>query len=337
MKQIETTTITVPLAKIKTGPYQQRETFDAVELRGLAQTIKANGLITPPTVMAVNGHYELITGDRRRRALFALALEESGIALDEAVNAVCGPAVDELSERFEALHRVEVAVLLSRESDPKTLRTLGIIENLQRADLSPVEKAEGFRALLDDGLSAPEVVERIGERWDSIKKYLLLLEMPETVRERFDSKALPLGVVKELSELPAAVQVEVAEKMAGRKTREIEAVIKRVKGRLGDGQGPEAGGPEEEKPKSLREQVATAKELIARLTMQIHLDGKLLRECGEALSECNPESRLALMAKARSQQIERAIKGRGQKPTVEQEQTGLKIERFIEKRVKRQG
>ncbi|MCL4295739.1 MAG: ParB N-terminal domain-containing protein [Anaerolineae bacterium] len=344
MKQIETTTITVPLAKIKTGPYQQRKAFNVTELRGLAQTIKSEGLMTPPLVMAVNGHYELVAGDRRRRALFALALEGNGLSLDEAVTAVCGPTVDHLPERFEVLHRVEVKVSLSRESDPKALRTLATIENLQRVDLSPVEKAEGFRSLLDDGLDAAEVCERTGERWDSIKKYLLLLEMPAEVRERFNTKALPMGVVREMSELPAEVQVEVAAKMTGRKAREIEAVVKRVKGKLamrGEALTPALSPWEREeerepappqKPLSVREQLAGAKALITSLTMQIHLDGKLLAECGEALSECNPESRLALMAKARSAQIERAIKQRAQKPTAMRVERGLKVERFIEKR-----
>lgn len=343
MKQIETTTITVPLAKIKTGPYQQRKVFDVTELRGLAQTIKSEGLMTPPLVMAVNGHYELIAGDRRRRALYALALEEDGLSLDQALIAVCSPTVDHLPERFEVLHQIKVKVSLSQERDPKALRTLATIENLQRVDLSLVEKAEGFRSLLDDGLDAAEACERTGERWDSIKKYLLLLEMPAEVRERFNSKALPMGVVTEISELPAEVQVEVAAKMAGRRAREIEAVVKRVKGKLamrGEALTPWEREEEEQaeeptppqKPLSVREQLADAKALIAKLTMQIYLDGRLLRECGEALSECQPESRLALMAKARSAQIERAIKQRAQKPMAKQVERGLKVERFIEKR-----
>lgn len=349
LKQLDTTPITVPLAKIKTGPYQQRKVFDVAELRGLAQTIKADGLMTPPTVMAVNGHYELIAGDHRRRALYALALEENGLSLDQAVIAVCSPTVDHLPERFEVLHRVEVKVNLSQESDPKMLRSLATIENLQRVDLTPLEKAQGFQSLLDDGMTPAEVCERTGERWDTIKKYLLLLEMPVEVQERFNSKALPMGIIKEMSELPAEVQVEVAAKMTGRKAREIEAVVKRVKGKLATIRGPvepEALTPtpsptereeEEEptppqKPASVREQLAGAKELIAKLTMQLHLDGKLLGECAEALSECNPESRLAVMAKARSAQIERAIKQRAQEPTAMRVERGLKIERFIEKR-----
>lgn len=352
LKQLNTTPITVPLAKIKSGPYQQREIFNVTEMRGLVQTIKADGLITPPTVMAVNGHYELIMGDRRRRALYALALEQSGLSLDEALTAVCSPTVDSLPERFEVLHQVEVQVSLTQESDPKALRALATVENLQRVDLSPVEKAEGFRSLLDDGMTPAELCERTGKRWDLIKKHLLLLEIPAEVRERFNMKALPMGVVKEISELPPEIQIEVAGKMAGRKAREIDAVVKRVKGKMArirateeSGEAvalaltPNGRGEEEadepippQKPLSVREQLAMAKALITSLTMQIHLDGKLLGQCAEALSECSPESRLALMARARAVQIERAIKQRAQKPTAKQVERGLKVERFIEKR-----
>src|SRR5262245_34939957 len=113
LKQLETTPITVPLAWLKTGRYQVRNIFEVNEMRGLARTIRADGLITPPTVIAVNDHYELIAGDRRRRALFALALVEGGLNEDEALIAVCGPGVDQLPERFEVLHRTLVTVNLS--------------------------------------------------------------------------------------------------------------------------------------------------------------------------------------------------------------------------------
>lgn len=345
MKQLETTSIDVPLAKIKTGQYQQRVVFDVTELRGLAQTIKADGLITPPTVMAVNGHYELIMGDRRRRALWALALESDGLSLDEALVAVCGPTVDDLPERFGVLHQVTARVNLSQESDPISLRMMATIENLQRVDLSPLEKAQGFQSLLDAGLQPAEVVEKTGESWSQIGRYLKLLTLPESVRVLFDNKALPMGVLKELSELPAEVIVEVAEKMVGRKSREIKAVVKRVKGRLPPRPSPQpwpppaeregesfSGEEPQQKPKRVREQLAEAKDLISKLTMQIHLDGRLLARCAEVMQECAPDSRVTLMAWARAQQIEKSIKGRQHPPTVSQQQRHFKVELFIEKR-----
>lgn len=349
MKQLDVTQIETPLAKIKTGPYQQRQVFDVTELRGLARTIKADGLITPPTVMAVNGHYELIMGDRRRRALWALALEAGGMDLDEAVTLVCSPTVDELPARFEALHRVTARVNLSRETDPKALRTLATIENLQRVDLSPLEKAQGFQSLLDSGMSREEIVERVGEGWSQVKKYLTLLSLPVQVQSYFDGKTLPMGVAKEMSELPADVMIEVAGKMAGRKIKEIEAVVKRVKANLPEGRAKKAApvrsqdeveelaAVEVEPPtaqKTVKEQLAEAREIIAKLTMQIHLDGRLLGQCAEVIAECQPESKVGVMARARARQIETAIKGRQVKPSLEQQKRNLKVETFIEKRAR---
>lgn len=363
INQVRTTEKTIPLSQIKTGRYQQRKTFDVTELRGLVRTIKNDGLMTPPLVVAVNGHYELIAGDRRRRALYALALEADGQSLDEALTWVCGPTVDQLPERFPVLHQALARVNLSHETDPATLRSLATIENLQRVDLSPLEKAEGFQSLLDDGLTLAEVVERTGERVSSIKPYLALLKLPGPVQAHFDKKRIPLDALKELGKLPPEVQIEVADKMVGRKSHDIKVLARMVQKKLanfpdvargdhGTSTGPAAKMEEGEvsldlgdveaeagaaaaaqtRPASIKEQLAQARDIITKLTMQLHLDGRLLAQCAEELGACAPDSRLALMAKARAQQIERAIKQRRQTPLAAQVQRGLKIERFMEKR-----
>lgn len=362
INQVQTTEKTIPLSQIKTGRYQQRKTFDVTELRGLAQTIRVDGLMTPPLVMAVNGHYELIAGDRRRRALYALALATTGLTLDEALIAAAGPLVDQLGERFPVLHETTVTVNLSHETDPTTLRGLATIENLQRVDLSPLEKAVGFQSLLDDGLTLAQVIERTGEQRVSIKRYLALLKLPEPVQAHFDKKHIPLDALKELGELPPGVQIEVADKMAGRKSQDIKVLVRMVQKRLanspdvakGDYRTKAAPAAETEerdvsldlddaeaeagaaapapRPVSIREQLAEAKQIITKLTMQLYLDGRLLEQCAEELSVCTPDSRLALMAKARAQQVDRAIKQRKQQPLSTQVQRGLKIERFMEKR-----
>jgi ParB-like chromosome segregation protein Spo0J len=277
--------------------------------------------------------------------------------MDQALTLVCGPAVDQLPDRFPVLHKITAQVNLSQETDPATLQTLAAIENLQRVDLTPLEKAEGFQSLLDGGLTLAEVVERTGEKASSIKRYLALLSLPEPVQEHFDKRRIPLDVLKELGQLPAEVQIQVAEKMAGRKSSEIKALVKMVQKRLsnspratpGNGlstlpasetEGVSLGldsteveaNAIETRPASIREQLAGAKEIISKLTMQLHLDSRLLRTCAEELIACTPDSRVALMANARAEQIERSIKLRKRQPPVAQVQRGLKIERFMEKR-----
>ena len=340
LNQLQTREITVPLAKIKTGRYQQRHTFNVEEMRGLAQTIREDGLISPPLVVAVNGHYELIAGDRRRRALCALALVADGQNIDQALTLVCTRQIDSLPDRFDILHQATARVNLSSETDPITLRALATIENLQRVDLSPLEKAHGYQSLLDAGLTPAQVVEKTGVTWTQVKNHLALLALPEVVQERFDRKALPMSALKDLAQLPADQQVEVAEKMTGRKARDIRTVVKMVKrnrpangpGETQDFASPPSLSPQEEKPASLREQLAEARNLIARLVGQLHLDGRLLGQCAGALTECDPDSRLARMALARSEQIDRAIRQRAHPPTAAQRDRGRKIETFIQKR-----
>jgi len=351
MNQVQTEVI---LGKIRTGPYQARKVFDVTELRGLARTIKAEGLLYPPTVMAVNNHYELIAGDRRRRALFALALEESGVSPDEAAIAAAGPLVDSLPDRYEVLNRTVVTVNLTGETDPATLRFIGTVENLQRSDLLPTEKARGFQSLLDGGLAMAEVVERTGCTKSQIQPLLDLLTMPEQVRAYVDAGRIPLGALKPLAQLPAELQAEVADKMAGRTLVEIRALVRLVESRLkirpatppAEEDTPAAAPPEpaipeitEEtappKPLTVREQLAEARQVISLLTMQLYLDSRLLDRCAEVMAECAPDSRLTLMAGARAKQIQRSIKSARQPVTPQQMRNGATIQNFIAKRQRR--
>ncbi len=350
---LQTTPITVSLGSLRTGPYQARKVFDVTQLRSLAQTIKADGLLYPPTVIAINNHYELVAGDRRRRALFALALEESGVSPDEAIAAAAGPLVDDLPGRYEVLNRATVTVNLVGETDPAVLRLLGVIENLQRSDLAPTEKADCFQGLLDGGLTLAEVVERTGHTRGQIQPFLDLLAMPEPVRAYVDAGRIPMGALKQLAQLPTDLQVEVADKMAGRTTVEIRALVKLVESRLKTRPAPrplpaeEIASPVDEappavselaaevalpKPLTVREQLAEARQVISMLTMQLYLDSRLLDRCAEVMAECKPDSRLTLVARARARQIQRSIKSARRPVSPQQMRQGAAIQNFISKR-----
>src|SRR5512136_728005 len=106
------------LAQIRPGPFQHRQAFDRERLAGLAQSIRANGLVNPPIVFAENGHYRLISGERRWRALCALAL--TGLAPEQAAELVCRPdAPRQLLEQWgHALGQAPVTVRLAPGNDP---------------------------------------------------------------------------------------------------------------------------------------------------------------------------------------------------------------------------
>ena len=138
-------------AEIHPNPKQPRERFDDEAAGGLAESIKAQGLIQPVVVRPrLEGGYELIAGERRWRAA-----REAGIAT--------GPAV-------------------VRDADDRESLLLGLVENVAREDLSPIEEARAYALLLDEfGLSLGEVADRVGKSKPAVSNRVRLLELPEDV------------------------------------------------------------------------------------------------------------------------------------------------------------
>jgi ParB family chromosome partitioning protein len=139
------------VADIHPNAKQPRKRFDTEAVSGLADSIKAQGLIQPVVVRPrLEGGYELIAGERRWRAA-----REAGLATVPAV---------------------------VREADDRETLLLGLVENVAREDLSPVEEARGYALLLDEfGLSLGEVAERVGKSKPAISNRVRLLELPEDV------------------------------------------------------------------------------------------------------------------------------------------------------------
>lgn len=154
---------------IRNNPYQPRKRFAPSDLQELQDSIKANGLLQPITVRkAAHGDgYELIAGERRLRASTNLGLKEI-------------PA-------------------LIRDVDDKALLTYALIENLQRADLDPIEEAEGYQQLVQDfGLTQQEVARIVGKDRTTIANSLRVLNLPPAVRDMLREGKLTIGHAKPL-------------------------------------------------------------------------------------------------------------------------------------------
>ena len=123
---------TLPLQKIEPNPLQPRKTFAEEELDALAASIRIHGVIQPLTVRLLpNGYYQIIAGERRWRAA-----------------------------RLAGLSQVPVVVI---EADDRKAMELALIENLQRADLNPIEEAEGYQQLISQyGMTQEQAAERVG-------------------------------------------------------------------------------------------------------------------------------------------------------------------------------
>ncbi len=187
---------TLKLSQIRANPYQPRQEFRPEELADLEASLRVNGLLQPITVRpAPNGTgYELIAGERRFRAATRLGWTEI-------------PA-------------------LVKPVDDKTLLVLAMIENLQRADLDPIEEADGYQRLADEfQLNTQEVADVVGKDRSTVANALRLRQLPASVRRMLQEKQLTAGHARAL--LPLAAEraiVDMARDIidGGLSVREVE-------------------------------------------------------------------------------------------------------------------
>ena len=158
------------IASIRANPYQPRREFNEAELSELQASLKASGLLQPITVRPSTVGYELISGERRLRAATRLGWTEI-------------PAI-------------------VREVDDRTLLTLALVENLQRADLNAVEEARGYRRLAEEfGFTHAQIAEAVGKDRTSVTSLLRILQLPPAVLEIVERGALTAGHARALVSL----------------------------------------------------------------------------------------------------------------------------------------
>lgn len=158
----------VPVSHIVANPLQPRREFTEPQLAELEASIRENGLLQPlvvrpaPSQAPPGAEWELVAGERRWRAVRRLGWTE-----------------------------VPVVV---REMDDRTLLLLAIVENVQRADLSPLEEAEGYRRLIDEfGYTQLEVAESVGRERSTVANLLRLLQLPASVQRLVSAGSLSMG------------------------------------------------------------------------------------------------------------------------------------------------
>ena len=191
----------LPISQIQPGMKQPRKKFDAEAIAELAESIREHGLIQPITVRRLgSGYYQIIAGERRWRAA-----KEAGLG------------------------EVPVNII---EADDKKVMELGLIENLQREDLNPMEEANGYRALMEEyGLTQDEVAQRMGKSRPAIANALRLLALPDAVRFLLEEGKLSAGHAKAILAAPGGqAQKKLAQRVVdeGLSVRETEALAKRL-------------------------------------------------------------------------------------------------------------
>jgi ParB family chromosome partitioning protein len=191
----------IAVDQISPNPHQPRTQFDEVALRDLAASISAHGIIQPLIVTVAEAaeganQYWLVTGERRWRAAKLAGVSKT-------------PAI-------------------VREASPQQLMEWALVENIQRADLNPLEEAAAYRSLMDEyGLTQADVADRVGKSRPAVANTVRLLQLPAVVQESVLSDTISAGHARALlplsdqSSMVACLEQVLAKDLSVRQTENL--------------------------------------------------------------------------------------------------------------------
>lgn len=236
----------VEVDKLEPNRFQPRTHFDESGIEDLAESIKAQGIVQPIVVTPKGkGRFTIIAGERRWRASKRAGLER-------------------------------VPVVVREVSNDQQLLEMALVENIQRADLNPVEEAEAYRTLGETfELSQEEIATRVGKGRTTVTNFLRLLRLPEEVQDLMREGRLTAGQARPLLAFEdPAHQIEIAERAVteGLTARDLEAMAK----------DPRSSEKKVESVAKKGEVDANTREAIERLThaMQTKVDIKRKKKGG---------------------------------------------------------
>jgi len=201
MKDTSKEFFTCDIELIRPNPFQPRLRFPDDELEDMARSIRQQGIIQPLLVRKDDNGYELITGERRLRAAKKAGLKQ-------------------------------VPVLVKTITDADMLE-MSIVENVQRADLNPIEEAEAYhRLIIEFGLTQDQAAERVGKSRSAVANFLRLRQLPEQIKASIMDGALSMGHARALLGAANSAQQNTVWRTViskGLSVRETERLIKFLK------------------------------------------------------------------------------------------------------------
>lgn len=190
----------IPLARIEVNPWQPRRWMDEEALQALAASIAEHGVIQPVLVTETFDGYRLVAGERRVRAA-----------------------------RLAGLERVPAVV---RQLADREQLELALVENVQRADLGPLEEANAYRQLIEEfGLTQETIADRVGRARSTIANTLRLLELGPTVQAALADGRLSEGHARALIGLSSELQGRLLDSIVGQalSVRQTEELVRRLR------------------------------------------------------------------------------------------------------------
>lgn len=247
----------LPLRQIESNPFQPRQDFDDDEIQALCDSLRVHGLLQPIVVRRVGERYQLVAGERRLRAAAKAGWTD-----------------------------VPVQVI---EADDRLATELAIVENLQRKDLGPLEKAASFQQYLEQyGCTQEELAARLKLDRSTIANLIRLLELPDEVQQALRQGKITQGHARALLPLgDERDQVAFCQRIhdEGLSVRNTEALVQQsidqadeeplsVAGRVGDKAGSRR--PRSEHVAALEQEFRSALGVRVKLTHNARGRGKLV-------------------------------------------------------------
>jgi ParB family chromosome partitioning protein len=197
---------TLPIQQLQANPLQPREKMPKEELQELVDSIKQYGILEPLIVAHTPAGYQLIAGVRRWRAAQLAGL-------------------------------TEVPVIV-KNTTPRGMLEMALIENVQRVDLSPIERAQAFRQLSRDfHFSAIQIAEKIGKSPGYVSNTMKLLELPDAIKDGLIGKLISEGHARALHGLEderAMIEVYKQILRENASVRRAEELVRRAKDAIGE-------------------------------------------------------------------------------------------------------
>jgi ParB family transcriptional regulator, chromosome partitioning protein len=231
----------IPLDQIDPNPFQPRTQVNEDQLAELAASIAANGVVQPILVRPqANGRFQLIAGERRW-----LASKKAG--------------------------KETVPAILRQVSDEQAME-ITIVENLQRADLNPMEQARAFDRLSREfHMTQEQMAVRTGKDRASVSNFLRLLRLPSTVQSRVESGELTFGHARTLLALDGAEEIEKAAQRIASLSLSVRQTENYVQGLI----HPERNKKEPKPEPPIDPNVKDAQDRLQRaLGLKVHIEDK---------------------------------------------------------------
>jgi ParB family chromosome partitioning protein len=232
----------IPLDHIERNPFQTRTRFDEAQLAELTQSIAASGVVQPIVVRPLSeGRYQLITGERRW-----LASRKAG--------------------------KATIPAIVRQASDEQTLE-MTIVENLQRADLNPMEQARAYQRLSQDfKMTQEQMATRTGKERASVANFLRLLRLPEPIQHNVESGDLSFGHARTLLALDSPDAITAAAQKVMALSLSVRQTESYVQGLI----NPEAKPKKDAKPAQPEDpNVREAQARLQRtLGLKVHIEDK---------------------------------------------------------------